>query len=98
MSPRQAATVHRCPSHQRDHARAYDRVRNQRPARRERANASYQAIPKPIGRRCALRIEGLCLGWATQWDAIVPYSKGGRHVLSNLQPACGPCNASKGDK
>jgi 5-methylcytosine-specific restriction endonuclease McrA len=31
-------------------------------------------------------------------DHIVPLSKGGRHLLKNLQPACPPCNLSKGDR
>lgn len=30
-------------------------------------------------------------------DHIVPRSRGGDHVLENLQTLCGPCNASKGD-
>jgi 5-methylcytosine-specific restriction endonuclease McrA len=96
MSDRQLGNANRCPTHQRNHDRAYDRVRNARPARRERANPIYQTIPKPIGLRCALRIEHVCTGWATTWDAITPYASGGSHVLSNLQPACRECNSSKG--
>jgi hypothetical protein len=96
MSTRQLRNANRRPTHQRGHDRAYDRVRNTRPARRERANAAYQAIPKPIGLRCALRIEHVCTGWATTWDAKVPYANGGRHVPSNLQPTCRECNSSKG--
>ena len=35
---------------------------------------------------------------ATTIDHVIPVSKGGTHDLSNLVPACRPCNASKGDK
>jgi 5-methylcytosine-specific restriction endonuclease McrA len=31
-------------------------------------------------------------------DHIVPLSKGGRHSIGNLTPACRMCNASKGNK
>jgi 5-methylcytosine-specific restriction endonuclease McrA len=31
-------------------------------------------------------------------DHIVPLAKGGKDVLSNLQPLCGPCNLKKGAK
>ena len=31
-------------------------------------------------------------------DHVVPISKGGVHGVSNLVPACGPCNFSKGQK
>lgn len=31
-------------------------------------------------------------------DHIVPLSRGGLHEYSNLAPACGPCNKSKGPK
>lgn len=31
-------------------------------------------------------------------DHIVPLSRGGEHSLSNLVPACGSCNSSKGAK
>ena len=33
---------------------------------------------------------------ATSWDHIVPKSRGGEDVRSNLVPACQPCNSSKG--
>lgn len=95
MSARQLSKANRCPTHQRDHDRTRDRVRNTQPARRERNNVAYRSIPKPIGLRCALRIEGVCTMWATTWDAKTPYSLGGRHVPGNLQPACRECNSSK---
>lgn len=31
-------------------------------------------------------------------DHVKPISKGGWHVLSNIRPACQPCNSSKGNK
>jgi 5-methylcytosine-specific restriction endonuclease McrA len=30
-----------------------------------------------------------------QKDCLLPISRGGRYTLSNVVPACGPCNASK---
>lgn len=30
-------------------------------------------------------------------DHIIPHARGGRTVLSNLQPLCGPCNRTKSD-
>jgi 5-methylcytosine-specific restriction endonuclease McrA len=32
-----------------------------------------------------------------QMDHVTPLSKGGPHCLSNVTPACGPCNRSKHD-
>lgn len=32
-----------------------------------------------------------------QRDCLLPISRGGRYTLSNVAPACGPCNASKGN-
>lgn len=32
-----------------------------------------------------------------QMDHVIPLSKGGPHCLSNVTPACGPCNRSKHD-
>jgi RHS repeat-associated protein len=35
---------------------------------------------------------------ATTSDHVVPYAKGGSTTIENLDPACGPCNSSKGSK
>jgi 5-methylcytosine-specific restriction protein A len=44
--------------------------------------------------RCALRIT--CKGaLATTVDHIVAVANGGTNALSNLQPACSPCNRAK---
>lgn len=32
---------------------------------------------------------------ALQKDCLLPISRGGRYTLTNVVPACGPCNASK---
>jgi 5-methylcytosine-specific restriction endonuclease McrA len=47
------------------------------------------------GDRCWLRI--LCDGAPYETvDHVIPLVLGGPHCLSNLRPACGPCNSSKG--
>lgn len=38
----------------------------------------------------------ICGGEATQIDHVKPLAKGGPHMLANLRPICGPCNAAKG--
>jgi RHS repeat-associated protein len=35
---------------------------------------------------------------ATTSDHVLPYSKGGQTKIDNLDPACTPCNSSKGNK
>ncbi len=40
----------------------------------------------------------MCGGDAGTIDHVIPFSAGGAHCLSNLRPACGPCNFSKGPK
>lgn len=37
-------------------------------------------------------------GVALQLEHVVPLSRGGRHALGNVVPACRPCNSSKGDR
>jgi 5-methylcytosine-specific restriction endonuclease McrA len=36
-------------------------------------------------------------GAALQKDCMLPISRGGRYTLLNVVPACGSCNASKGN-
>lgn len=48
------------------------------------------------------RHQGLCaycleLPWK-HLDHVIPLSRGGRHAIGNLLPACQPCNQSKGPK
>lgn len=38
------------------------------------------------------------LGDGFHWDHVKPLNKGGSHMLSNLRPACGPCNKAKRDR
>lgn len=33
---------------------------------------------------------------ATQWDHVEPIARGGEHRISNIVPACEPCNTRKG--
>lgn len=36
-----------------------------------------------------------CGGPHEQWDHVIPLSRGGKHCLANLRPACARCNRSK---
>jgi 5-methylcytosine-specific restriction endonuclease McrA len=35
---------------------------------------------------------------ALTMDHVIPLSRGGRHTVGNVVPACGPCNGSKFNK
>ena len=41
---------------------------------------------------CELRIEGVCVGWATEVDHI---NRGDDHSRENLRAACRRCHAKK---
>ena len=45
--------------------------------------------------RCELRIEGVCIGAASECDHIVAVADGGGHELSNLRAACSPCHKAR---
>jgi 5-methylcytosine-specific restriction endonuclease McrA len=44
-----------------------------------------------FGGQCAY-----CSGPFEHWDHVKPLELGGPHILSNLRPACAPCNIRKG--
>jgi 5-methylcytosine-specific restriction endonuclease McrA len=72
-----------------------------RPARRSVRDRAYNRVWKALrlavlnaaGWRCAY-----CGASATTGDHVVPRSRGGRTVLSNIVAACHWCNTSKGDR
>ena len=70
--------------------------------RRDRKNAAgrfvvtkadYASLIRRHEGRCAY-----CPSPATEWDHVVPISRGGRHSIANILPSCMPCNRSKGAK
>ena len=57
--------------------------------------AEWYALVNHYGNKC------LCCGRADAKltaDHVVPVSKGGTSNIDNIQPLCGACNSSKGDK
>ncbi|MFF4652396.1 HNH endonuclease [Streptomyces sp. NPDC001380] len=82
-------------------AKARARMREKarvRPSPAERGyNAEYRRNRRivlagnPLCSLCNLRPAGTA-------DHIVPLSRGGTNNLSNLRPACGPCNYSRGNR
>ena len=93
--------------YQREYQRAWypanrDRQSEYQSRRRDKKNAAgrfvvtkrdYARLTRRYGGRCAY-----CPSSATEWDHVVPISRGGRHGVSNLVPSCMPCNRSKGAK
>lgn len=57
-------------------------------------------IPNDVVAEVMRRDEGRCVECGAtqdlQLDHIVPFSRGGSNVVSNLQLLCGPCNRRKG--
>lgn len=50
-------------------------------------------VKKMLLRKCIY-----CNAPAKHIDHVIPISRGGRHSIGNLAPACAPCNMSKGAK
>lgn len=79
------------------HPRSADRYRPRRSGLATYRNPIYQALRYQVlvasGFTCAY-----CAGPATTADHVLPRSRGGRTVRSNLLPACSTCNTSKGDR
>jgi 5-methylcytosine-specific restriction endonuclease McrA len=77
-----------------------DRVREGSARRRVRRAANdVRLVTERDWRRLCARLKHRCAycgsaGPLTQ-DHIVPVSRGGRHAIGNLLPACQPCNTSK---
>jgi len=84
--------------------RDYTYRRRAKKANTETAPIDYSALWETCGGACSLC--GHPLDLATEWpsprfasiDHIVPLSRGGGHVQSNLQYACLDCNVRKGAK
>ncbi|WP_454232163.1 HNH endonuclease [Mycolicibacterium fortuitum] len=55
------------------------------------------AILQRDGYTCQIRTPGICIGYATTVDKIVPAAQRPdlAHVASNLRAACDPCNEHK---
>lgn len=53
-------------------------------------------------RRVVARFRGCCAYCGRraplEQDHVIPLTRGGRHAIGNLVPACRSCNASKGDQ
>lgn len=56
------------------------------------AGPRARVFARPDGRVCALRFDGICVGYATEVDHKL---RGDDHRDCNLQPACGPCHRHK---
>jgi 5-methylcytosine-specific restriction protein A len=82
----------RCPTCHRNH----DRTRRPTPNQRG-YDATYKAARRAIlagGPACAI-----ChTAPATTIDHITPVSLGGSNELTNLRPACHPCNSGRGNR
>lgn len=62
-----------------------------------RASAGLtQLVLATYGNVCHLKLPG-CTRRATTKDHLIPYSHGGSDALSNLRPACKPCNSKRGN-
>ncbi|MEH3053408.1 MAG: HNH endonuclease [Patulibacter minatonensis] len=83
-------------------ARSRSRAARSSRKRRRKVNArdndlsdlQWAAIKAAWGEACAYCGE---TERALQRDTMLPISRGGRYTLENVVPACGSCNASKGN-
>lgn len=98
------------PQAHRDHNRAWFEANRERAyewlrvgAARRRARIRSAPSAAFTARQLAARMAyfggrcWMCGAEADQVDHVKPLAKGGSHMLSNLRPACGPCNKSKKD-
>lgn len=88
------ATCQRCLSHGHRRGRQGAKVSNIH-ARAPNA-ALRELVLERDGRRCRLR--GVATPGALQIDHVIPYSRGGLTVASNLQVLCANCNHEKRDR
>lgn len=87
----------------REYRLMYNREKSKRRKARLKGNVLVQIKPSAIRSRYA-EFDNCCAYCGKQHKAMdleiehfVPISKGGTHVLSNIVPACKPCNRSKFD-
>lgn len=71
--------------------------------RRQRNHPDFVKVSFRDWNRTINRYQGRCAYCgakpdALQMDHVVPISRGGRHGIGNIVPACRACNASKGSK
>lgn len=64
---------------------------------RKAGNGVFVILPKEL-RKLKTQPCIYCGGKAEHMDHITPISRGGRHSIGNLAPACAKCNLSKRDK
>ncbi|WP_444950987.1 HNH endonuclease [Micromonospora ureilytica] len=70
------------------------RLLAEHPDRKPYGLREWEALKRRHGYRCVYcgeRPEKL------EQDHVVPVSRGGRHAIANILPACKPCNLSKSD-
>jgi len=67
------------------------------------SHPDYRPFPRSEWERALRRARHACTycgatGVPLEMDHIVPISRGGRHAIANVTPACKTCNASKHNK
>jgi HNH endonuclease len=80
-----------------ERARELDRRKVRAYAHRKRAGGGY--VAERDWQRLLNRYDGRCaycrMARATDQDHVIPLSRGGRHMIGNILPACRNCNAQK---